>query len=65
VIPYFQKNPSPKRVGGVAQGVGLEFKSHTAKKNPKKPKHLTNTKRACGVAQKVENLPIKKQNKTP
>jgi hypothetical protein len=26
VRPYLKKNPSQKRAGGVAQGVGLEFK---------------------------------------
>jgi hypothetical protein len=25
--PYLEKNPSPERAGGVAQGVGPEFKS--------------------------------------
>jgi hypothetical protein len=33
---YLEKNPSQKRAAGVAQGVGPEFKSHTAKKKKKK-----------------------------
>jgi hypothetical protein len=30
--PYFKKNPSQKRTGGVAQGVGPEFKNQYHKK---------------------------------
>jgi hypothetical protein len=30
--PYLEKNPSPKRASGVAQGVGPEFKSQPCKK---------------------------------
>jgi hypothetical protein len=33
-----QKNPSQKRAGGVAQGVGLEFKPHYQKKQTNKQK---------------------------
>jgi hypothetical protein len=33
-----QKNPSQKRAGGVAQGIGPEFKPSTKKKNQKNPK---------------------------
>jgi hypothetical protein len=41
----FQKKPFPKRVGGVAQGVGLEFKSqllplHQKKKKKKESKEM-------------------------
>jgi hypothetical protein len=28
VRPYLEKKPSQKRAGGMAQGVGPEFKSH-------------------------------------
>jgi hypothetical protein len=34
--PYLEKNPSQKRVGGVAQGVGPGFKAQYCKKNNKK-----------------------------
>jgi hypothetical protein len=30
--PHLEKKPMTKRVGGVAQGVGPEFKTHTSKK---------------------------------
>jgi hypothetical protein len=30
--PYLKKNPSQKRAGGMAQGVGPEFKSQYQKK---------------------------------
>jgi hypothetical protein len=30
--PYLEKNPSQKRAGGVAQGVGPEFKPHYHKR---------------------------------
>jgi hypothetical protein len=30
--PYLEKNPSQKRAGGVAQGVGPEFKPYYLKK---------------------------------
>jgi hypothetical protein len=33
-----QKNPSPKRAGGVARGVGLEFKPQYKKKEKRKKK---------------------------
>jgi hypothetical protein len=33
--PYLQKNPSQKRAGGVAQGVGLKFKPQHHKKKKK------------------------------
>jgi hypothetical protein len=32
VRPYLKKNPSQKRAGGVAQGVGPEFKPQYCKK---------------------------------
>jgi hypothetical protein len=35
---YPEKNPSQKRAGGVAQGVGLEFKPWYQKKKKKKKK---------------------------
>jgi hypothetical protein len=34
--PYLEKNPSQKRAGGVAQGVGPEFKSQYCKKKKKR-----------------------------
>jgi hypothetical protein len=34
--PYLEKNPSRKRTGGVAQGIGPEFKSQSAKTNKQK-----------------------------
>jgi hypothetical protein len=34
--PYLEKNPSPKRAGGVARGVGPEFKPSTGEKKKKK-----------------------------
>jgi hypothetical protein len=34
--PYLEKNPSRKRAGGVAQGVGPEFKSQYCKKEKKR-----------------------------
>jgi hypothetical protein len=34
--PYLEKNPSQKRAGGVAQGVGPEFKPQYWKKKTKK-----------------------------
>jgi hypothetical protein len=37
-----QKNPSQKRTGGVAQGVGPEFKPHTTKKPKKHSPELWN-----------------------
>jgi hypothetical protein len=33
---YLEKNPSQKRAGGVAQGVGPEFKLQYCKKRKKK-----------------------------
>jgi hypothetical protein len=33
--PYLQKNPSQKRAGGVAQGVGLKFKPQFPNNNNK------------------------------
>jgi hypothetical protein len=33
--PYLDKNPSQKRAGGVAQGVGPEFKPQYCKKRKK------------------------------
>jgi hypothetical protein len=30
--PYLKKNPSPKRAGGMVQGVGPEFKAQYCKK---------------------------------
>jgi hypothetical protein len=36
VRPYLEKNPSQKRAGGVAQGVGPEFKPQYCKKKKKK-----------------------------
>jgi hypothetical protein len=33
--PYHKKNPSQKRAGRVAQGVGLEFKAQYCKKKDK------------------------------
>jgi hypothetical protein len=42
--PYLKKNPSLKkqktktRAGGVAQGIGPEFKPHTEEKKKKKPR---------------------------
>jgi hypothetical protein len=36
VRPYLEKNPSQKRAGGVAQGVGPEFKSQYCKKRKNK-----------------------------
>jgi hypothetical protein len=38
VRPYLEKNPSQKRAGGIAQGVGPEFKPQYLKKKPKKQK---------------------------
>jgi hypothetical protein len=35
VRPYLEKNPSQKRAGGVAQGVGPEFKPQYCKKKKK------------------------------
>jgi hypothetical protein len=35
VRPYLEKNPSLKRAGGVAQGVGPEFKPQYLKKKKK------------------------------
>jgi hypothetical protein len=32
VRPYLEKNPSQERAGGVAQGVGPEFKPQNCKK---------------------------------
>jgi hypothetical protein len=32
VKPYLEKNPSQKRAGGVAQGIGPEFKPQYQKK---------------------------------
>jgi hypothetical protein len=39
VRPFLEKNSSQKRTGGVAQGVGLEFKPqyHKNKTKPKNP----------------------------
>jgi hypothetical protein len=35
--PYLEKNPSPKRAGGMAQGIGPEFKpQYHRKKNKNK-----------------------------
>jgi hypothetical protein len=34
--PYLEKNSSPKRIGGVAQGVGPEFKLQYCQKKKKK-----------------------------
>jgi hypothetical protein len=46
VRPYLKKkNPSQKRVGGVAQGVGPEFKPQHCKKIKKKKKK---TLAGCG-----------------
>jgi hypothetical protein len=38
VRPHLEKNPSQKRAGGVAQGVGPEFNPSTTKKKKKKKK---------------------------
>jgi hypothetical protein len=38
VAPYLKKNPLQKRAGGVAQGVGPEFKPQYHKKKKKKRK---------------------------
>jgi hypothetical protein len=38
VRSYLEKNPTPKRAGGVAQGVGLEFKPQDWKKEATKQK---------------------------
>jgi hypothetical protein len=35
VRPFLEKNPSQKRAGGVAQGVGPEFKPQYCKKKKK------------------------------
>jgi hypothetical protein len=42
--PYLEKNPSPKRASGVAQGVGPEFKSQPCKK-----KKLSNIKSSLSI----------------
>jgi hypothetical protein len=34
--PYLEKNPSQKRAGGVAQGVGPEFKPQYCQEKQKK-----------------------------
>jgi hypothetical protein len=34
--PYLEKHPSQKRTGGVAQGIGPEFKPQYCKKKKKK-----------------------------
>jgi hypothetical protein len=44
VRPYLEKNPSLKRVGGVAQGVGPEVKPHSRKKKKKKKGNNENYK---------------------
>jgi hypothetical protein len=36
VRPYLEKSPSQKRAGGVAQGLGPEFKPQYLKKKKKK-----------------------------
>jgi hypothetical protein len=41
VRPYIEKNPSQKRAGGVAQGVGPEFKPQYCKKKKKKKLNST------------------------
>jgi hypothetical protein len=38
VRPYLEKKPSQKRAGGMAQGVGPEFKPKHHKKKKKKKK---------------------------
>jgi hypothetical protein len=54
VRPYLKKNPSQKkRAGGVAQGVGPEFKPSTAKKKKQKANKIA---WIDGVAQVVERL---------
>jgi hypothetical protein len=39
--PYLEKNPLQKRAGGVAQGVGTEFKPQYHHKKKKKKKIQT------------------------
>jgi hypothetical protein len=36
MTPYIEKNPSQKRGGGVAQGIGLSSNSSTTKKKKKR-----------------------------
>jgi hypothetical protein len=46
--PYLKKTHHKKRAGGVAQGIGFEFKSQYQKKS---------VERVRGVAQVLEFLP--------
>jgi hypothetical protein len=42
--PYLEKNPSEKRAGGAAQGIGPEFKvPHTHTHTHKKPIEIDNS----------------------
>jgi hypothetical protein len=43
VRPYLEKNPSQKRTGGVAQGIGPGFKPQYRKKNKQLKKQKNKT----------------------
>jgi hypothetical protein len=59
------KNPSQKRAGGVAQGVGPEFKLQYRKKRMKiirQPSNLGNQKNSSRIKKKKQNTDITSRN---
>jgi hypothetical protein len=54
VIAYLEKHRSQKRAGGVAQGVGPEFKPQYSKKKKKKERKKKKLQSMCFLQIKTE-----------
>jgi hypothetical protein len=65
--PYLEKNPSQKKAGGVAQGVGLEFKPQYCKKKKKKLNWILPNNKELMLGLRTKHLPsmCKAQVQTP